>query len=139
MDASVWLFLADCVLVAHALLAAAIVLAFPAIWLGAALGWAWVRRPLFRLSHLAAMGSVLLETVLGRNCPLTGLEDRFRLLARAEGRYAETFVQYWAGRLFYVDIAGPWVLPLYFGFFALLVLTLVFVPIRRHPRNRESL
>ena len=48
--------MADVLLVVHFLIAAFIVLGLLAVWLGAALGWPWVRNPWFRYLHLAAIG-----------------------------------------------------------------------------------
>ena len=48
--------LADAILLLHFAIVLNITLGLPAIWLGAACGWQWVRRFWFRLTHLAAIG-----------------------------------------------------------------------------------
>lgn len=123
---------ADVVLVVHALIALGIVFGLLAIWLGAGLGWAWVRNPLWRGLHLAAIGVVAGLAALGMDCPLTVLEDRLR----GGAPVAEGFVQRWVARLLYYDLPA-WVFTVVYVFFALLVcLTWWWVPVRR--RRRKS-
>ncbi len=122
---------ADAVLLLHTGIAMFIVFGLPAIWAGAFLGWRWVRNPLFRWTHLGLMGLVLAESLLGLVCPLTQWENALRYIADDHGRYPESFMAYWLGRLLYHDLS-----PLVFGtlyalFFALIALTLKFVPIRK--------
>jgi len=82
--------IADALLVVHFLIAAFIVGGLPLTWLGAALRWRWVRNPLFRYLHLAAIAFVALEALLGVACPLTVWEDLLR-----GGLRPETFVGRW--------------------------------------------
>jgi hypothetical protein len=63
--------LADVLLVVHFLIAAFILGGLLLVWLGAALGWRWVRNPWFRYLHVAAIAFVAAEAVLGIACPLT--------------------------------------------------------------------
>jgi polyferredoxin len=118
--------IADIVLVLHFCIAAFITLGLIAIWLGAALGWRWVRNPPFRYLHLAAIAFVALEAVLGVACPLTAWEDLLR-----GGVRAESFVGRWVrGLLFYQ--APEWAFTaVYLGWTAATLLTLRFVPPRR--------
>ena len=121
--------LADAVLALHALVVAFIVGGFAAIWIGAALGWRWVREPRLRLAHLFAIGIVALLAFLDLPCPLTVLEDRLRHGTTGN----QGFIEYWLGRLIYYDFP-PWVFTLAYALFALLVLcTWRFVP----PRKRR--
>jgi hypothetical protein len=78
MDAATWSGRADALLVFHVLLAAFNALSLPLIWLGAWRGWGFVRNPWLRWSHVALMGFVLAETLLGRTCPLTVWEAQLR-------------------------------------------------------------
>ncbi|HEX5093341.1 MAG TPA: DUF2784 domain-containing protein [Burkholderiales bacterium] len=95
-------------------------------WIGAALGWRWVRNPWFRWLHLAAIGVVALEAVIGMTCPLTEWEDALR-----GGGAAESFVGRWVQRLLYYR-APEWVFTLlYLGWTAATLATLRFVPPRR--------
>jgi Protein of Unknown function (DUF2784) len=119
--------LADAVLVLHALLALFIVGGFAAIWTGAAIGWGWVREPLFRFVHLLAIGIVALLALVGSACPLTVLEDWLR----TGSVQSQGFIQRWVGRLLYYDMP-TWVFTLSYLLFALLVLlTWRLVPPRR--------
>ena len=48
---------------------------------GAISGWRGIRNPLFRISHLVAVGLVAVEAATGINCPLTVWEYDLRQLA----------------------------------------------------------
>ena len=91
-------FLADLILLVHALLAAFIGCVLPLVWVGAALGWSWIRSRAFRFAHLAAILAVAAEALAGSVCPLTRWEDMLR--AGADGR---SFVGRWVSRLLYFD------------------------------------
>lgn len=123
--------LADVVLVCHAIVVVFIVGGFVAIWLGASLGWAWVREPWFRFVHLAAIGIVALLAALDIPCPLTVLEDRLRMGSAG----SEGFLQHWVGRLLYYDLP-MWVFTIAYVLFALAVLfTWRYVPPRRRRKR----
>jgi len=114
----------------HAALAAFMVLGLPAIWLGWLLGRSFVHDPRFRIPHLLAMAWVAAEAALGLACPLTLLENRLRSAA-GRGGYPGGFVEHWVERLLYHDWPA-WIFPvLHIAFFALVLLTLLAVPIRR--------
>ena len=123
--------LADVVLVLHALVALFIVGGFAAIWLGAALGWAWVRARRFRFWHLAAIGIVALLAALDVPCPLTVLEDWLRT-----GNVGpQGCIELWVGRLLFYALP-TWVFTLAYVLFALAVrLTWRYVPPRPNPRR----
>lgn len=70
--------LADIILVTHFLFVLFVAGGLPAIWLGVAVGWRWVRNPWFRLAHLAAIVVVAAESLAGIWCPLTIWEDALR-------------------------------------------------------------
>jgi hypothetical protein len=72
------------------------------ILVGGPLAWACVRDPWFRGLHLAAIGAVVAEVVLGVYCPLTLLEARLR---RAAVDHEAGFIAAWIERLLYYDIA----------------------------------
>jgi hypothetical protein len=48
---------------------------------GAVLAWKGIRNPLFRISHLVAVGLVAVEAAIGISCPLTLWEYDLRQLA----------------------------------------------------------
>lgn len=71
---------------------------------GWARGWAWTRNCWFRWLHLAAIGLVVLEVVLGIYCPLTWIETELRIAA-GQATYADmSFIGHWINRLLYYDI-----------------------------------
>ncbi|MGF6754378.1 DUF2784 domain-containing protein [Paraburkholderia sp. GAS334] len=111
------IWLADAVLVMHALLALFIVGGLAAIWVGSSLDWEWVRHRLFRLAHLFAIGLVSTLSLLGVACPLTVLEDWLRNSSVGP----QGFIQRWVSRLLYYDVP-VWVFTLSYVMFALVVL-----------------
>ena len=94
---------ADALLIVHFLIAAFVAGGLVVVWIGAALHWRWVRNPWFRYLHLAAIGFVAAEAVLGIACPLTVWEDLLR-----GGLRPESFVARWLQRLLYYR-APEWV------------------------------
>jgi hypothetical protein len=95
--------IADVILVVHFALVLFIVGALVAVWIGAALGWRWIRNPWFRYAHLGAIAFVAAEAILGIACPLTVWED----LARG-GVRAESFIGRWVRRVMFYE-APEWV------------------------------
>ena len=117
---------ADVLLAVHFLIAAFIVGGLILVWLGAALGWRWVRNPWFRYLHLAAIAFVAAEALLGIACPLTVWEDLLR-----GGVRPESFVGRWVQRWLYYR-APEWVFTGAYALWTLAtLLTLWFVPPRR--------
>jgi ABC-type branched-subunit amino acid transport system permease subunit len=106
---------ADLVLVLHALVVAFNVGGLLMIVVGGPLGWAWVRFRGFRLAHIAMMGLVTVEAVLGMTCPLTLLEDTLRGVATEQ-----SFVQRWVSALIYWN-APAWVFALLYVAFLMAV------------------
>ena len=118
--------LADALLVAHFAIAAYIVGGLIVVWIGAPLRWAFVRSPLFRYLHLAAILFVAAEALLGIACPLTVWEDMLRGNVRPE-----SFVGRWVHALLYYR-APEWVFTAaYAAWAAATLVTLVLVPPRR--------
>ncbi len=122
--------LADAVAILHALFILFVVGGLILILAGWARGWHWTRGVWFRWIHLAAITLVVADTWLGIWCPLTVLEQRWRMLAGEQG-YAGGFVAYWMDRLVYYT-APDWVFLLIYTLFGLLVvLTFLLYPPRR--------
>jgi Protein of Unknown function (DUF2784) len=120
---------ADALLVVHFLIAAFIVAGLVLVWLGAALGWRWIRNAWFRYLHLAAIGLVAAEALLGIACPLTVWEDLLR-----GGVQPESFVARWVHRLLYYR-APEWIFTAAYALWtAATLLTLWLVP----PRQRAG-
>ena len=121
--------LADFLLVLHFAIVAFIAGGLVLVWIGAWRGWRWIRNPVFRYLHIAAIVFVALEAVLGYVCPLTLWEDLLR-----GGMRPESFVGRWVRRVLYYD-APAWVFTaLYVAWAAASIATLFFVPARRTAR-----
>jgi hypothetical protein len=107
--------LADAILVVHAAFVLFVVLGLPATWIGIAWGLPFARNPWFRGLHLAAIGFVVVETLLGYMCPLTTWEAALRGDTSGQG-FIERYIHAW---LFWR--APPWVFASAYVAFAALV------------------
>lgn len=114
-----YLLAADVLLSLHALFVAFVVLGLLAIFAGAALSWAWVRNPVFRIGHLLAIFVVAAQAWLGLVCPLTTVEMALRAGVGDEV-YGGTFIAHWLQELLYYD-APDWVFKAGYTAFGLLV------------------
>ena len=132
-ERTVYLHLADAVLVLHVGVVLFVVLGLLLVLVGNALGWGWVNRWWFRLAHLAAILVVVLQSWFGLVCPLTTLEMWLRAQAGA-GVYAGGFIQHWLSRALYWN-APAWVFALAYTVFGLAV---VLSWVRFPPRRREA-
>jgi hypothetical protein len=132
-----YLLAADLILVVHALFVAFVVLGLACILIGGWRGWSWVRRPVFRLLHLLAIGVVVAQAWLGALCPLTEWESALR--ARAGGAtYPGSFISYWLQYLLYWQ-APEWVFTTVYTLFGGLVLaSWLAIPPRRSRTKVES-
>ena len=120
-------WLADIVLVLHALVVLFIVGGLIAIWVGAWLKRDWIRNGAFRLVHLAAIGIVVILAVLDIPCPLTILEDWLRT-----GRLGpQGFVQRWVSYWLYYNLPGWAFATAYAAFLLVVVVTWFRIPPRR--------
>jgi hypothetical protein len=117
---------ADAVLVLHFAIAAFVTLGLPAVWVGAALGWAWVRNRAFRYLHLGAIGFVAAEALLGIACPVTVWENMLR-----GGSQPEAFIARWVNRLLYYDAPAWMFTTAYVAWSVATLATLFLVPPRR--------
>lgn len=119
--------LADIILLLHLAIVFFNTLGLVLVWIGAALGWRWVRIFALRLAQIILMGYIALQAVVGQICPLTLLEDALRGTADERG-----FIARWAAALLYWN-APPWVFAaIYVAWFALMLLTWWWVrPVRR--------
>ena len=133
-----YFLLADLVLVVHAVFIAFVVVGLILIWVGGILRWGWVRNFWFRLAHLAAIGFVAAESLVGYVCPLTTWEDRLRLMAGGETRYEGSFIQHWLHRVIFFDLGENVFRILYLAFFLAVALSLWLVPPRRRGRTRAA-
>jgi len=114
---------ADALLVLHFAIVVFIAGGLILTWVGAALGWGWVRNPWFRYLHLAAIAFVALEALIGMTCPLTAWEDALR-----GGGSSESFVGRGVRYLLYYQ-APEWVFTaIYVAWTAATLITLRRVP-----------
>ncbi len=128
-DEDLYSLLADTLLVSHFAFVVFVVLGFLLILLGLAARWPWIHNRKFRITHLAAIGVVVLQAWLGRACPLTVWENELRRRAGQSG-YSETFVEHWLHKLLFYQ-AEPWVFTTIYTCFGLLVVFTWFFGRRR--------
>lgn len=129
-EPSVWLTLANIVLLAHAAYVLFVVGGQLLIVAGWVRGWGWTRRFVFRFLHFLAIGFVMLEAWIGAVCPLTMLENalRFRSGVTADER---GFISHWLERLIFSS-APAWIFTLvYTSFTVMVVLTWLAYPPRQ--------
>ncbi|WP_087046370.1 DUF2784 domain-containing protein [Caballeronia ptereochthonis] len=113
------IWLADIVLMLHALTVLFIVGGLIAIWLGAAFKRTWARNRAFRMTHMVAIGIVAALALLDLPCPLTVLEGDLR----SGHPGAQGFLQHWISAWLYLDLP-IWVFILaYSAFFLIVVAT----------------
>lgn len=103
----------------HVLFVAYVVVGLILILAGKLLDWKWVRNWWFRVSHLAAIGVVVLQAWLGRVCPLTTLEMWLRREA-GDATYAGAFIAHWLDAILYYQ-APAWVFAVIYTAFAAIV------------------
>ncbi|HJV84412.1 MAG TPA: DUF2784 domain-containing protein [Noviherbaspirillum sp.] len=134
---TVYLLLADAVLVTHLTIVAFVVLGLVLVVAGNVAHWRWVNRLWLRLAHLGAIAVVILEAWAGFTCPLTTLEMWLRLKAHAPA-YAGGFVEHWLQELLYYE-APAWVFVLGYTLFGVLVLATWWrwPPMSLRPRERS--
>ncbi len=128
-----WLYslLADAILLIHFAFVVFVVVGFLAILIGLLARWSWVHNRVFRITHLAAIGIVVLQAWFGQLCPLTVWENELRQQAGESG-YAETFVEHWLHKLLFYQ-AESWVFTIIYSAFGVLVVLVWFLGRRRAP------
>jgi hypothetical protein len=123
--------LADVVVAAHAAYVLFVILGLLAILAGVLFRWSWTRNFWFRLAHLAMIGVVVVESVLGIVCPLTTLEQSLREKA---GLPAESgsFIGRWVHELLFFQ-APEWVFTIVYCLFGAAVLATFWLAPPRWP------
>jgi Protein of Unknown function (DUF2784) len=111
--------LADTVLVLHLAIVLFVVGGLVLVVVGNFAKWRWVNGLWFRWVHLAAIGVVVAQALLGVACPLTTLEVWLRAQAQM-GVYSRGFIEHWVHSLLFYT-APPWVFTLIYSVFGLLV------------------
>ena len=110
---------ADLLLLGHVLFVTFVVVGFALVVFGGPLDWGWVRNPWLRVTPLAAILVVALQSWLGVVCPLTTWEMALRRRAGDEV-YSGTFISHWLDALLYYE-APEWVFIVAYTAFALAV------------------
>jgi hypothetical protein len=95
--------LADAVLLLHFAVVLFVVGGLALILIGNARDWHWVNDGWFRITHLAAIAVVVVQSWLGQHCPLTILESWLRVQAGAPA-YEQSFIEHWVQRIIYYDV-----------------------------------
>ena len=125
IDSALYSLLADALLIIHFAFVIFVVFGFMLILLGLLARWSWVRNRKFRITHLAAIGIVVLQAWFGQLCPLTIWENDLRRLAGQSG-YEETFVEHWLHEVLFYQ-AAPWVFTTIYTCFGVLVVLVWFL------------
>ena len=115
-----YLIAADAILLIHVLFVVFVVLGLLLIFAGKLLAWRWVHNFSFRLTHLVAIGVVVLQSWLGAICPLTVWEMNLRDMA-GDSVYEGSFITHWLQTLLYYR-AAEWVFVLLYTLFGVLVI-----------------
>ena len=118
-DSALYLLAADAILLTHLLFVLFVVAGLLLIFAGKWLGWRWVYRFAFRVTHLAAIAIVVLQSWLGMICPLTIWEMTLRHRA-GDAVYTGSFIAHWIAELLYYR-APEWVFTVTYTLFGALV------------------
>lgn len=136
MPQPVYAILSDLILVVHFAFVAFILGGFLLIWIGYFCGWAFIHNFPFRILHFCAMAFVFLEAIIGMVCPLTAWENELRIRAGQVGRYEQSFIEHWLGRVLFYEASEQAFTIIYAIFFLVLILTMVIIPVRRRLPGR---
>ncbi|MGX5913736.1 DUF2784 domain-containing protein [Aliidiomarina sp. Khilg15.8] len=112
--------LADAVMILHALIVVFVIAMLVLTLVGWLRRWQWVRNPWLRVLHLGLVVVVVVQTLRGRYCPLTYIEQDLRRVANDSVKQA-SFIEYWVSQWLYYDLPD-WVFQLSYYAFGLMVL-----------------
>lgn len=110
---------ADVLLMTHVAFVAFVIFGFLLIVCGGIRKWKWIRNPWFRVLHLAAIVTVVVQAWFDVICPLTTWEMSLREQA-GDQSHGGTFVAHWLQKLLYYE-APPWVFVVCYTLFGLVV------------------
>ena len=123
--------LADFVLILHALFILFVTGGQLLIIIGCLRNWIWIRKFVFRLIHLIAIGFVVLEAWFGVVCPLTNLENYLRsdVVNNTQGlQYESGFIEHWLGKLIFYETSGTVFTIIYSLFFLVVLISFIACP-----------
>ncbi|MFQ3651799.1 MAG: DUF2784 family protein [Gemmataceae bacterium] len=118
--------LADLIAVSHLAFMAGVLLFPLLVLLGGGLGWSWVRRFWLRLIHLLTVLLVVMQPIVGHECPINEFE---RTLRGGELRNLQgaSPLGAWANQLIYTRKPLEQLIPVYLSFAAVVVLSWLLV------------
>ena len=134
---TLYLVLADAILIVHAAVVLFNVVSLPLIWIGHFRRWRFVRNFYFRALHLGLMGVVALQALANEICPLTTWEYELRLKAGESAEAPPGFIAHWIQRVLYHDADPRVFTAAYVGFFVLVLATAFWVK-PDPPRRRQE-
>ena len=117
-------WLADFVLITHAMCAAFVILGLVLTLVGGYLSWSWVRKFWFRVLHFLCVIIIVAQSWLGLICPLT----TFEMWLREQGgmsTYDGGFIQYWIHQVLFYEAPAQFFIAIY-SLFGLLVVLAMF-------------
>ena len=133
-DTRLYSLLADTLLVIHFAFVVFVVFGFLLILIGLPVRWSWIHNRNFRITHLAAIGFVVVQAWFGQLCPLTIWESELRHQAGQSG-YTQTFIEHWLHEVLFYQ-AEPWVFTTIYTCFGALVVLVWFLGRRTRREDR---
>lgn len=111
---------ADAILLVHVMFVSFVVVGLVLILIGKVFSWSWVKNPWFRITHLASICLVVVQSWLGALCPLTTWEMTLRSKA-GDVVYTGSFLSHWLEYLLYYQ-APAWVFIICYTTFGVMVM-----------------
>lgn len=121
MSPGTYSLLADVLVALHLVVVGFVIFGLALVLLGRWRGWAWVRNPIFRLTHLGIVGYIAFNAIRGELCFLTLWETDLRISAGQERASDVSFMGRLLRNLLYVEEVDQTVLHAIYLAFALLV------------------
>ena len=119
-SSSLYMLAADAILLAHVMFVSFVVVGLVLILIGKVFSWSWVKNPWFRITHLASICLVVVQSWLGALCPLTTWEMTLRSKA-GDVVYTGSFLSHWLEYLLYYQ-APAWVFIVCYTTFGVMVM-----------------
>ncbi|MEO1247072.1 MAG: DUF2784 domain-containing protein [Pseudomonadota bacterium] len=118
-DSALIVLAADLVLFLHVSFVGFVVFGLLLVVFGKLCSWSWIRNPVFRSLHLAAIVVVAAQAWFGVVCPLTTLEMALRERG-GDATYSGAFIAHWLESILYYQ-APNWVFAVCYTLFGVLV------------------
>ena len=118
-SSSTYMLMADAILLVHVMFVSFIIVGLVLILIGKIFAWRWVKNPWFRITHLASICLVVVQSWLGVLCPLTTWEMALRSQA-GDVVYAGSFLSHWLESILYYQ-APAWAFMVCYSAFGILV------------------